>query len=106
MRTHPSRKWPFLLTKAAGIAVAFPATMTTESISREARWERILAKIVERASEVMREGGMLVVVFGLLDFYLGEGHPAATWPWYCEAIGGTMISLGIAAEVLAQEVWR
>lgn len=62
------------------------------------RRRRFTWLFMDRAGEALREGGMLVVVFGLLDYFLGEGKQGAAWPWKCSAVGATLWMMGIALE--------
>jgi hypothetical protein len=62
--------------------------------------------ITDRTSEALREGGMLVVVFGLLDYFLGEGKQGAAWPWKCSAVDVILWSMGVALELGSKEARR
>ncbi|MHB8416630.1 MAG: hypothetical protein ACYDCL_01040 [Myxococcales bacterium] len=49
---------------------------------------------------------MLVVVFGLLDYYLGDQRQSAAWPWKCSAIGVILFAVGVVAEWWYEEMKR
>ncbi len=51
----------------------------------------------------MREAGMLVLVFGLLDYFLGGRKQGPAWPWLCAAIGVILMLMGAAAETAFQQ---
>lgn len=70
------------------------------------RLRRLLLLTIERGGEGLREGGMLVVVFGLLDDYLGDGRQGADWPWKCSSIGAILWVVGVAFEWALMEVRR
>ncbi|MHB1846051.1 MAG: hypothetical protein ACYCWW_14595 [Deltaproteobacteria bacterium] len=64
------------------------------------RWERIVGRATELIAEALREGGVLVIVFGLLDYYLGEGRPR---PWQTGVFGSMLLFGGIAMDVTRRE---
>jgi hypothetical protein len=78
----------------------------TLALSPLERRERLYWLIIERVAEALREGGMLVVVFGLLDYYLGEGRQDTAWPWKCAACGSIVWLVGVVAEWASSEVKR
>ncbi len=79
------------------------------SASAIAPLERVQSLVwlaVERAGEALREGGMLVVVFGLLDYFLGEGKQTEEWPWRISALGVILWAVGVGLEWGLAEVKR
>ena len=62
------------------------------------RRRRFVLGFSERVAESMREAGMLVLVFGLLDYFLGGRQQGPAWPWLCVAIGVILVVMGAAAE--------
>jgi hypothetical protein len=74
-----------------------PEAGDAELAPLDARWS-LVGLVIERAGEALREGGMLVAVFGLLDYFLGEGRQDPAWPWKCSAVGFILWALGVALE--------
>lgn len=83
--------------------LAFQAGVATDPASAQ-RWERAFYRLVELLAEALREGGLLVTVFGLLDYYLGEGHPGVGWPLWSAGLGVTLLTGGITMEI-ARQAW-
>ena len=76
------------------------------SLAERSGWRRLLWLVAERVGEALREGGLLVAVFGLLDYYLGQSRQDEAWPWKCSAVGAILWVSGLVVEWGQAEVKR
>ena len=63
------------------------------------RQQRALRRFFDHAGAALREGGMLVVVFGLLDYFLGSTRPDPAWPWQCSTVGAILWAIGVGIDL-------
>ena len=67
------------------------------------RWQRAVFRTADRFGELMREGGMLIVVFGLLDYFVAPDKLGPSWRWYSASIGAIIIAAGVVLDLRVHE---